>query len=168
MIIINADNQTARSLPISTRRMTRDRKHDIIILSDEVYEHVVFDGERHESMACHPQLAERSVIVSSFGKTYHVTGWRVGYCLAPAELMSEIRKVHQFMMFSADTPMQVAFAEAMADPQSYLGLADFYQQKRDLLAMRSLIPVLNYCPAVAASYAARFSHSAPLSDDELC
>ncbi|RLM15873.1 methionine aminotransferase [Gibbsiella quercinecans] len=107
---------------------------DIVILSDEVYEHVVFDGQLHHSMARHPQLAERSVVVSSFGKTYHVTGWRVGYCMAPAALMDEIRKVHQFMVFSADTPMQYAFAAALADAQSYLGLAAFYQQKRDLLA----------------------------------
>ncbi|MHA0854256.1 methionine aminotransferase [Serratia nematodiphila] len=112
--------------------LTRDT--DIVILSDEVYEHVVFDGNIHHSMARYPQLAERSVIVSSFGKTYHVTGWRVGYCLAPAALMDEIRKVHQFMVFSADTPMQHAFAAALANPQSYLGLAAFYQQKRDLLA----------------------------------
>ncbi|HEM7575119.1 TPA: methionine aminotransferase [Serratia marcescens] len=112
--------------------LTRDT--DIVILSDEVYEHVVFDGDIHHSMARYPQLAERSVIVSSFGKTYHVTGWRVGYCLAPAALMDEIRKVHQFMVFSADTPMQYAFAAALANPQSYLGLAAFYQQKRDLLA----------------------------------
>src|SRR5471032_605569 len=140
---------------------------DIIILSDEVYEHVVFDGERHESMACHPQLAERSVIVSSFGKTYHVTGWRVGYCLAPAELMSEIRKVHQFMMFSADTPMQVAFAEAMADPQSYLGLADFYQQKRDLLADALSESRFELLPSRRRFFMlACFSYFSPLSDDE--
>ncbi len=109
------------------------RNTDIVILSDEVYEHVVFDGEAHHGMATHPQLAERSVIVSSFGKTYHVTGWRVGYCVAPAELMDEVCKVHQFLMFSADTPMQYAFAEQMADPQSWLSLAAFYQRKRDLL-----------------------------------
>ena len=109
------------------------RHTDIVILSDEVYEHVVFDGEAHHGMATHPQLAERSVIVSSFGKTYHVTGWRVGYCVAPAELMDEVCKVHQFLMFSADTPMQYAFAEQMTDPQSWLSLAAFYQRKRDLL-----------------------------------
>ncbi|WP_186162297.1 pyridoxal phosphate-dependent aminotransferase [Burkholderia gladioli] len=112
--------------------LTRDT--GIVILSDEVYEHVVFDGARHLGMASRPALAERSVIVSSFGKSFHVTGWRVGYCLAPAALMDEIRKVHQFMVFSADTPMQIAFAEALADPASYLGLSAFYQAKRDLLA----------------------------------
>ena len=112
--------------------LTRDTK--IIVLSDEVYEHVVFDGAPHHGMARYPELAERSVIVSSFGKSYHVTGWRVGYCLAPAALMDEIRKVHQFMVFSADTPMQYAFVDALANRDSYLGLSAFYQKKRDLLA----------------------------------
>jgi len=106
----------------------------IVILSDEVYEHVVFDGAIHHSMARYPEVAARSVIVCSFGKSYHVTGWRVGYCLAPAALMSEIRKIHQFMAFAADTPMQYAFVEALADEHSYLGLSAFYQKKRDLLA----------------------------------
>jgi aspartate/methionine/tyrosine aminotransferase len=112
--------------------LTRGTK--VVILSDEVYEHVIFDGAIHQSMARIPELAARSVIVSSFGKSYHVTGWRVGYCLAPKHLMEEIRKVHQFMMFSADTPMQYAFAEMLADDQSYLGLSAFYQKKRDVLA----------------------------------
>ena len=110
------------------------RNTDIVILSDEVYEHMVFDGAVHHSMAMHPALAERSVIVSSFGKTYGVTGWRVGYSLAPPELTSELRKVHQFMTFAADTPMQVAFADAVADRQTYLSLGAYYQRKRDLLA----------------------------------
>jgi aspartate/methionine/tyrosine aminotransferase len=112
--------------------LTRDT--GIVILSDEVYEHVVFDGAVHHSMARNAELAARSVIVSSFGKSYHVTGWRVGYCLAPAALMSEIRKVHQFMVFAADTPMQYALLDALADESSYLGLSAFYQRKRDLLA----------------------------------
>jgi aspartate/methionine/tyrosine aminotransferase len=106
---------------------------NIVVLSDEVYEHVVFDGALHHSMARHPALAQRSVVVSSFGKTHHVTGWRVGYCLAPAELMAEIRKVHQFMVFAADTPMQHALADALADESSYLGLSMFYERKRNLL-----------------------------------
>ncbi|MEW5289294.1 MULTISPECIES: methionine aminotransferase [Erwinia] len=109
------------------------RHSDIVVLSDEVYEHILFDGRQHHGMATHPELAQRSVIVSSFGKTFHVTGWRVGYCLAPAELMSELVKVHQFMMYSADTPMQVAFADYLRQPENYLGLRDFYQRKRDLL-----------------------------------
>ncbi len=137
MIIVNSPHNPTGSVfgEHDIERLTAlTRNTDIVILSDEVYEHVVFDGDIHHSMARHPQLAERSVIVSSFGKTYHVTGWRVGYCMAPAALMDEIRKVHQFMVFSADTPMQYAFAEALGNPQSYLGLAAFYQQKRDLLA----------------------------------
>lgn len=137
MIIVNSPHNPTGSVfgEHDIERLTAlTRNTDIVILSDEVYEHVVFDGDIHHSMARHPQLAERSVIVSSFGKTYHVTGWRVGYCMAPAALMDEIRKVHQFMVFSADTPMQYAFAKALGNPQSYLGLADFYQQKRDLLA----------------------------------
>ncbi len=137
MIIINSPHNPSGNVLNEhdiERLIALTRNTDIVILSDEVYEHVVFDGQLHHSMARHPQLAERSVVVSSFGKTYHVTGWRVGYCMAPAALMDEIRKVHQFMVFSADTPMQYAFAAALADAQSYLGLAAFYQQKRDLLA----------------------------------
>ncbi|ACC69210.1 pyridoxal phosphate-dependent aminotransferase [Paraburkholderia phymatum] len=137
MIIVNTPhNPTATIFSDADieRLKAVTRNTDIVILSDEVYEHVVFDGAKHHSMARHRELAERSVIVSSFGKSYHVTGWRVGYCLAPAALMDEIRKIHQFMVFSADTPMQYAFVEALSDPQSYLGLSDFYQRKRDLLA----------------------------------
>lgn len=111
--------------------LTRDT--GIVILSDEVYEHMVYDGAPHRGMIRYPALADRSVVVASFGKTYHVTGWRVGYCVAPAALMDEIRKVHQFLMFAADTPMQLAFVGALAEPDSYLGLAAFYQRKRDLL-----------------------------------
>lgn len=136
MIIVNTPhNPTATLLGEHdiARLMALTRNTDIVILSDEVYEHVVFDGVQHQSMARHRELAERSVIVSSFGKSYHVTGWRVGYCLAPAVLMDEIRKVHQFMMFAADTPMQYAFAQALAEPATYLGLGAFYQRKRDLL-----------------------------------
>ncbi|MGO9425831.1 MAG: methionine aminotransferase [Steroidobacteraceae bacterium] len=137
MIIINTPhNPTATVFAAGDieRLTTLTRGTGIVILSDEVYEHVVFDGAQHHGMARYPELAERSVIVSSFGKSYHVTGWRVGYCLAPAALTSEIRKVHQFMMFAADTPMQYAFVEALADERSYLGLSAFYQHKRDLLA----------------------------------
>ena len=137
MIIVNTPhNPTATifSADDLQRLAALTRGTGIVILSDEVYEHVVFDGAVHQGMARSPELAARSVIVSSFGKSYHVTGWRVGYCLAPAALMEEIRKVHQFMMFTADTPMQYAFAQMLADPDSYLGLSAFYQRKRDVLA----------------------------------
>jgi len=137
MILINTPHNPTGSAftPADIERLTAiTRGTKIVVLSDEVYEHVVFDGALHHGMARYPELAERSVIVSSFGKSYHVTGWRVGYCLAPAALTAEIRKVHQFMTFSADTPMQMAFAEALADESSYLHLGRFYQHKRDVLA----------------------------------
>jgi methionine aminotransferase len=105
---------------------------DILILSDEVYEHMVYDGHRHESMSRHPVLAERAFVVSSFGKTYHVTGWKVGYVAAPAALTHEFRKVHQYNVFSVNTPMQHGIAAYMADPAPYLELPAFYQKKRDL------------------------------------
>jgi methionine aminotransferase len=107
---------------------------DVLLISDEVYEHMVFDApERvHHSAASFPGLAARAFIVSSFGKTYHVTGWKVGYVAAPAELSAEFRKVHQFNVFTVNTPMQHALAQYMADAQPYLQLPAFYQRKRDL------------------------------------
>jgi methionine aminotransferase len=108
------------------------RGTDILILSDEVYEHMVYDGERHESMCRYPELAARSFVVSSFGKTYHVTGWKIGYVAAPAALSAEFRKVHQFNVFTVNTPVQHGIAAYMAEPSHYLNLAAFYQRKRDL------------------------------------
>ncbi|ALU90199.1 pyridoxal phosphate dependent aspartate/tyrosine/aromatic aminotransferase protein [Herbaspirillum rubrisubalbicans M1] len=108
------------------------RGTDILILSDEVYEHMVYDGQPHESLARHPELAERSFINSSFGKTYHVTGWKVGYVAAPAALTAEFRKVHQFNVFTVNTPVQYGLATYMKDPSPYLDLPAFYQRKRDL------------------------------------
>ncbi|MFY8118850.1 MAG: pyridoxal phosphate-dependent aminotransferase [Roseateles sp.] len=105
---------------------------DVLLISDEVYEHMVFDGAAHQSVARFPDLAERSFIVSSFGKTYHVTGWKVGYVAAPAALSVEFRKVHQFNVFTVNTPAQHGLAAYMTDPAPYLGLSDFYQRKRDL------------------------------------
>ena len=108
------------------------RETDILVIADEVYEHMVFDGGLHQSVARFPELAQRSVVVSSFGKTYHVTGWKVGYVAAPAMLMAEFRKVHQFNVFTVNTPMQHALASFMSEPQHHLGLPAFYQRKRDL------------------------------------
>jgi methionine aminotransferase len=105
---------------------------NILLISDEVYEHMVFDGVPHESAARYPGLAARAFIVSSFGKTYHVTGWKVGYVAAPAPLSAEFRKVHQFNVFTVNTPVQHGLAAYMADPEPYLGLPAFYQRKRDL------------------------------------
>jgi methionine transaminase len=105
---------------------------DILLISDEVYEHMVFDGQPHQSAARFPGLAARAFIVSSFGKTYHVTGWKVGYVAAPAPLTAEFRKVHQFNVFTVNTPVQHGLASYMGDPAPYLDLPAFYQRKRDL------------------------------------
>lgn len=104
---------------------------DVLILSDEVYEHIIFDGKKHQSVALHPELRERSFVVASFGKLLHTTGWKLGYCLAPDYLMKEFRKVHQFNVFSVNTPMQIGIANYLNDPSTYLELSDFFQQKRD-------------------------------------
>ena len=114
------------------------RDTDIVVLSDEVYEHIIYDGARHESVLRHPELAERSIVVSSFGKTFHCTGWKVGYAVAPAALSAEFRKVHQYLTFCTFHPAQAAFAEFLAStPQHYLELPAFYQPKRD--RFRSLL-----------------------------
>lgn len=105
----------------------------VILLSDEVYEHIVFDGVAHASIARRPALAARAILVSSFGKTFHTTGWKLGYCCAPAALTAELRKVHQFMVFTVSSPMQFAIAEYLKDPLPYVGLPAFYQAKRDRL-----------------------------------
>jgi methionine aminotransferase len=106
--------------------------HDLFVISDEVYEHMVFDGETHQSVSRFPRLASRAFVISSFGKTFHVTGWKVGYCAAPAPLTAEFRKVHQFNVFTVNAPAQHGLAHYMRDPAPWRGLAAFYQRKRDL------------------------------------
>lgn len=123
-ILTDADMQSLQSILADT---------DIILLSDEVYEHIVFDGAKHCSISAYPALAERGIMVASFGKTFHSTGWRTGYVLAPEYLMKEIRRVYQFIAFSASTPMQHAIAEYLLDKNTYLHLNDFFQTKRDKL-----------------------------------
>ncbi len=105
---------------------------DLFILSDEVYEHILFDGREHQSMLRYPELARKSFVVSSFGKTYHATGWKIGYCVAPPDLSLEFRKIHQFLTFTSNTPIQMALADYMAHTDHYRELAVFYQRKRDL------------------------------------
>jgi methionine aminotransferase len=120
-------------------------RHDLYILSDEVYEHIIFDGQKHESMLRYPELAQKSFVISSFGKTYHTTGWKIGYCVAPPKLSLEFQKVHQFLTFASNTPIQYAYARIMEESDRYLGLADFYQHKRDLfqkLMMKSRFTAL--------------------------
>ncbi|WP_054031880.1 pyridoxal phosphate-dependent aminotransferase [Desulfatitalea tepidiphila] len=105
---------------------------DLFILGDEVYEHIVFDGRVHQSLLRHPELARKSFVVSSFGKTYHTTGWKIGYCVAPPEMTVEFQKIHQFLTFTSNTPIQLAYADYMQHTEHYLQLAGFYQRKRDL------------------------------------
>lgn len=135
MIIINTPHNPTGTI-MSGQDMAQLEKildnSDILVLSDEVYEHIIFDGYEHQSVARFPKLAERSFIVSSFGKTYHTTGWKVGYCLAPKNLMSEFRKTHQYNVFSVHTPTQQAYAEYLEFEEEYLNLRYFYQHKRDL------------------------------------
>jgi methionine aminotransferase len=108
------------------------RPYDCYLLSDEVYEHVVFDGRRHATALAHPELAERCLAVFSFGKTYHATGWKLGYCVAPAALSAELRRVHQYVTFASTTPLQLALADYMTEhPEHHLGLPAFYQERRD-------------------------------------
>ena len=135
MIMVNSPhNPTGSVLRESDIHALADivRGTGILIVSDEVYEHMVYDGARHESLSRYPELAARAFIISSFGKTYHVTGWKVGYVAAPAALTAEFRKVHQFNVFTVNTPMQHALAHYMKDPAPYLQLGAFYQHKRDL------------------------------------
>jgi methionine aminotransferase len=134
MIIINTPNNPTGSI-FTAADMAKLEKivknTDIIILSDEVYEHIIFDKFEHQSVARYPKLAERSVIVSSFGKTFHTTGWKIGYVVAPEKLMIEFRKVHQFLVFSVNTPIQYAYADFLQLKEEYFGLGKFYQEKRD-------------------------------------
>ncbi len=134
MIIINSpQNPTGSILKKEDLKMLSKLtdKTDIVIISDEVYEHLIYDGLRHESVCLYPELAERSFIVYSFGKTLHATGWKLGYVIAPENLMKEFRKVHQFNVFTCNTPIQYAIAEYMKDKENYIHLNEFYQQKRD-------------------------------------
>jgi len=134
MIIVNSPhNPTGSLLSVADLDKLAElvRGTDIVILSDEVYEHILFDGEKHASLAGHPELAPRSIVVSSFGKTYHITGWKIGYVVGPAALMAEFRKVHQFNVFTVHAPSQLAIAEYMQDASRHLGLAAFYEGKRD-------------------------------------
>lgn len=138
MLMLNSPhNPTGATLARSDLDTLADlvRDRDILILSDEVYEHIIFDGRRHMSVLGHPELAERSFAVSSFGKTYHITGWKVGYCVAPPTLSGEFRKVHQYLTFCTFHAAQWALAEYLrADPQHHHDLAAFYQRKRDHFA----------------------------------
>lgn len=134
LIIINSPHNPTGSILkkkdlLALQHLTK--KTDIAILSDEVYEHLIYDGEPHESVCKYPGLAERSFVTGSFGKTFHATGWKMGYVLAPENLMKEFRKAHQFIVFTCNTPVQHAIADFLGNENNYNKLHEFYQQKRD-------------------------------------
>ncbi len=138
MLMINTPHNPAGTIlrDVDMKRIADMlRGTDILLLSDEVYEHLVFDGEPHASAINYPELRERAFVIFSFGKVFHATGWKMGYALAPKQLMAEFRKVHQFNVFSVNTPMQIALAEYMKDPANYRNVPAFYQAKRDRFAV---------------------------------
>ncbi len=135
MIIINTPQNPSGTIfseadMLQLQKLTEGT--NIIVLSDEVYEHIIFDGEKHQSVCLFKDLKSRSFITASFGKTFHNTGWKMGYCCAPKELMEEFKKVHQFNVFCVNHPIQKALAEYLQEPNHYLELSEFYQEKRDL------------------------------------
>jgi methionine aminotransferase len=137
--------------------------NNLYLISDEVYEHLIYNHQPHESVLKYPELYKRSFVVYSFGKTYHCTGWKLGYCIAPAALMKEFRKVHQFNVFSCDTPKQIGIAQYMENKNAYLGLGDFYQAKRDTLRDLLKATPLKYIPS-SGSYFESYSY-ASISDE---
>jgi methionine aminotransferase len=136
LVVVNTPNNPGTSVLSAEDLDTLaaiTRESDILVLSDEVYEHMVYDGREHLSLAGHDELARRSVVVGSFGKTFHATGWKVGYALAPPAITAEVRRVHQFTVFTVNAPMQHALAAFLADPARYEGLPAFFERKRSLL-----------------------------------
>ncbi len=136
LIIINSPHNPSGSILskddlLSLEKIIRNK--NIYVISDEVYEHIIFDDKTHYSLSGFPELSEKTFIISSFGKTYHTTGWKVGYCAAPENLIDEFKKVHQFIVFAVNTPIQYTYADVMKKEEMYLGLSKFYQTKRDLI-----------------------------------
>lgn len=140
---------------------------DVLLLSDEVYEHMVFDGAEHQSLLRRPELAERAFVVSSFGKTYHVTGWKIGYCVAPPALSAEFRKVHQYVTFTSITPVQLALADFLAThPEHHLQLPEFYQRKRDRFCDLLADSRFRFTPA-GGTYFQLLDYSAVSDEDDV-
>ena len=133
--------------------------NNLYLISDEVYEHLIYDDKKHESVIKYPELFARSFVCFSFGKTYHCTGWKLGYCVAPENLMKEYRKIHQFNAFSCDTPKQLGIAKHMIDKEAYLSLGNFYQAKRDHLRKLLASTPLKYIPS-SGSYFESYSYAA--------
>lgn len=142
---------------------------DIFILSDEVYEHMVFDGRKHISPVTYPDLKEKTIVIASFGKLLHATGWKVGYCLAPEYIMKEFRKTHQFNVFSVNTPIQVAIANYLQDHSTYMGISDMFQKKRDLFRGLLKNSKFQLMPCDGSYFqTASFENISDLKDTEFC
>jgi len=155
MIMVNTPHNPAGSVLSSSDLKELEHlaeEHDLIVLSDEVYERIIFENKTHESVLKYPNLAARSIAVFSFGKTFHATGWKVGYTIASEIITREIRKAHQFITFSVNTPVQLALAEYMADAENYLHLGKFYQQKRDFLLEQIKGTSLNPLPCYGSYF----------------
>jgi len=170
LIVVNSPHNPTGAL-LSTRDLDELaailRGTDIVVLSDEVYEHILFDGAKHASLSGHPELAARSIVVSSFGKTYHITGWKIGYVVGPAALMAEFRKVHQFNVFTVHGPSQLALADYMQDASRHLGLAAFYQEKRDAFRQLMTATPFELLPCRGTYFQlARYDRLSPLGDRE--
>ena len=140
-------------------------RHGLFVISDEVYEHILFDGKSHISLGSNAALRERTFVCGSFGKTFHVTGWKIGYCIAPKVLSTEFRKVHQYLTFSTVTPLQYALAEYLEDAEKYLELPSFYQKKRDLFLKGLALTPLQFKPSQGSFFQlATYGHLSKKSD----
>lgn len=168
MIVVNSPHNPTGSLlsAVDLEKLAEIvRGTDIVVLSDEVYEHIVFDGAQHESLCAHPELAARSLVVSSFGKTYHITGWKIGYIVGPQALMAEFRKVHQFNVFTVHAPSQLALADYMQDAARHAALAGFYEQKRDCFLDLMAGTPFEWLPCRGTYFQlARYGHFSDLPD----
>lgn len=141
------------------------RDTPIYVVSDEVYEHITFDGKPHLSLGAHAELRERTFVCGSFGKTFHVTGWKIGYCIAPPDMTVEFRKIHQYLTFTTVTPIQYALADYLVVPDRYLSIPDFYQQKRDLFAKGLAKTELKFTPSTGSFFQlASYGHLSQRSD----
>ncbi len=150
----------------SLATLVRDR--DIYLVSDEVYEHITFDGRKHISLGSHPELRKKTFVCGSFGKTFHVTGWKIGYCIAPPDMTVEFRKIHQFLTFTTVTPIQYALAEYLEEPSRYLSIPAFYQSKRDLFAGGLNRAGLIFTPSRGSFFQlAYYGHLSQIGDREL-
>jgi methionine aminotransferase len=169
MIMVNTPHNPAGSVLSASDLIALEKisiENDLIVLSDEVYEQIIFENKIHESVLKYPSLRERSIAVFSFGKTFHATGWKVGYTVASENLTREIRKAHQFITFSVNTPVQLALAEYLADPENYLHLRKFYQQKRDFFLNEIKGTSLRPMPCFG-SYFQLLSYEGKKSDTEM-